>query len=261
MSRPFRRYAAVYDLFYRDKDYDGEASYLLGKLRERGLPERKILELGAGTGRHAVCFARAGCAVTGVERSPEMLKAARARFAEAAKGLRLSGMPVPRALSGDARGVRLGRRFDSVVALFHVINYQRSADEIRRVFRTARAHLSAAGLFIFDSWYGPGTIKRPPSVRVRKVRCGDMAAVRMAVPHALPGDRIAVEYAFSVTGGPGNRTERFTETHIMKPLSLFEVEGMAGECGLRVLEASEWRTERRLTPDVWNVCFVLGGVR
>ncbi|HOW89911.1 MAG TPA: hypothetical protein PL037_06485, partial [Elusimicrobiales bacterium] len=171
-----------------------------------------------------------------------------------------SKAPVPRALSGDARSVRLGGRFDSVTALFHVINYQGSPAGIGRVFRTARAHLSESGLFIFDSWYGPGTVKSPPSVRVRKVRSGNMAVTRRAVPYALSGGRIGIEYSFSIAGGPGG-PEHFTETHVMKPLSLSEVKMLAGKSGLRVLEASEWRSGRRLTPAVWNACFVLGAVK
>jgi SAM-dependent methyltransferase len=78
----FDAYAAYYDLLYRDKDYAGEAEYV-HRLIQRHRPGAKtILELGSGTGRHACELAKRGYAVTGIERSPEMLEKARALVAE-----------------------------------------------------------------------------------------------------------------------------------------------------------------------------------
>ena len=48
----FQKYAAFYDLLYRDKDYAAEAEYVARTIRSIVPDARTILELGSGTGRH-----------------------------------------------------------------------------------------------------------------------------------------------------------------------------------------------------------------
>jgi len=79
-------------------------------LRERlGPPPRTVLDLGCGTGRHAVGLARAGYRVTGLDLSPGMLARARAR-AEAA-GVEVEWV------EGDARAFARPGAFDAAVCL------------------------------------------------------------------------------------------------------------------------------------------------
>ena len=74
----FEKYAAFYDLLYRDKDYAAEADYVARRIRSI-LPEaRSLLEFGSGTGRHGRLLAAMGFDVHGIERSREMVSVARA---------------------------------------------------------------------------------------------------------------------------------------------------------------------------------------
>src|SRR5262245_61803769 len=75
MSQIFgETYALAYDLLYRDKDYDGETE-LLGRVFHKyaAQPVRSILDLGCGTGNHALRLAAQGYRVVGIDRSAEML--------------------------------------------------------------------------------------------------------------------------------------------------------------------------------------------
>ncbi|MEX2016820.1 MAG: hypothetical protein WD873_09250 [Candidatus Hydrogenedentales bacterium] len=56
----FQKYAAFYDLLYRDKDYAAEAAYVAGTIRSAVPGARSILELGSGTGRHGRLLAGLG---------------------------------------------------------------------------------------------------------------------------------------------------------------------------------------------------------
>lgn len=49
----FSKYAQVYDVLNQSKDYFSEAKYLSKLLRKKKLSGRRILEFGAGTGKHA----------------------------------------------------------------------------------------------------------------------------------------------------------------------------------------------------------------
>ena len=63
----FGDYARYYNLLYRDKDYAGETDFVLGTLHRAGTTPQSLLDLGCGTGRHALEMATRGLAVTGVD--------------------------------------------------------------------------------------------------------------------------------------------------------------------------------------------------
>lgn len=84
-----------------------EAAFLVEVL---SLPAgARILDVGCGTGRHAVELAKRGYRVTGLDISAGML--AQARAAAAAAGVELE------LVQGDATAFDLGRRFDAAICL------------------------------------------------------------------------------------------------------------------------------------------------
>ena len=73
-------YADVYDALYEDKDYAKEAQFVLEQIHKLApKPELRVLDLGCGTGRHAVALAERGIRVIGIDRSPFMVAAAERR--------------------------------------------------------------------------------------------------------------------------------------------------------------------------------------
>ena len=161
----FGDYARYYNLLYRDKDYAGETAFVLEIMKKHGCIPRTLLDLGCGTGRHAVEMTRQGVQVTGVDMSETMLTIGQ----ENIRDLNRSGFsaPLPELLQGDARSVRLGKQFDAVVSLFHVMSYQNTEEDALAVLETAREHLKPGGLFFFDFWHGPGVLRDLPARRER----------------------------------------------------------------------------------------------
>jgi SAM-dependent methyltransferase len=153
---PFEGSAEFYDDLYEGKDYAAEADYV-DALIQRYLPgAQSLLDLGCGTGRHAIKFTEKGYGVVGVDRSAEMIAKARGHRDQLPPHIR-ERLTLEH---GDIRDFRLGRQFDAVVALFHVISYQISNDDVLAAFTTAKAHLRTNGLFIFDC-VRPGRADRP----------------------------------------------------------------------------------------------------
>ena len=71
-------YARAYDALYEGKDYESECDLLLDVLREAdGRDVHRILDLGCGTGSHALVLAERGLDVVGVDRSADMTEIAR----------------------------------------------------------------------------------------------------------------------------------------------------------------------------------------
>jgi len=114
----FDKYARFYNLIYRDRDTTAEVSWILSELISTGLESSlKLLELGSGTGRHAVLFAEGGHSVVGVDPSPEMILQAQSHASV-------------EYVEGDGRSVRIPERFDAVLALFHVVSYHTTDDDL-----------------------------------------------------------------------------------------------------------------------------------
>ena len=103
---------------------------------------RAILDLGCGTGMLAAALAqRADCLVVAVDPAAAMLALAKQRY---------EGASVSWVL-GDARTVRLSRRFDLVLLTGHAFQVLLTPDDQAAALTTIAAHLAPDGRFIFDS--------------------------------------------------------------------------------------------------------------
>jgi SAM-dependent methyltransferase len=98
---------------------------------------RSLLELGCGTGALLRGLAE-DLAVTGIDRSPEMLSVA----ARTVPGARL--------VQADMTGFTLPDRYDVVMCMFDALNHVTTVDGWLRLFECAHDHLSDGGLFVFD---------------------------------------------------------------------------------------------------------------
>lgn len=244
-AAPFDVSARVYDLLYGGKDHAAEAEYIVALLARFHPGVRTVLDLGCGTGRHARRLVDLGLEVVGVERSAEM--AARAREVE--------GLTV---LDGDIRTVRVDRSFDAILALFHVVSYQTTIDDLAATFETAAHHLDDGGLFLFDVWSTPAVLTQRPETRVREVSDDDVEVVRTARPvEDVRNSIVEVHYELQVTERTSSVQETSYETHVMRHLTQGEVELLARTAGLEVLHAEEYLSGAKPSAETWGVCYVL----
>ena len=69
----YSKFAQVYDLFMDNIDYEGWAEYVTARLKEYGIADGLVLELGCGTGTMTGLLADRGYDMIGVDNSEEML--------------------------------------------------------------------------------------------------------------------------------------------------------------------------------------------
>jgi len=105
-------------------------------------PQRRLLDLGCGTGTLACEMAGRGWEVTGVDASPAMLERARAKAGE-------RGVPVEW-VDGDVRRFRREGRFGLAVSFYDTLNHLLTNADLMRALRSANACLDRDGLLAFD---------------------------------------------------------------------------------------------------------------
>lgn len=249
----FERYANYYDLLYNDKDYEGEATFV-ADLVSRHIPNAtSILELGCGTGKHALAFARRGYNVAGVDLSHEMTTQARRRLSNAI-------LPVNIHVSfeeGDIRTLRLNKTYDVVISLFHVMSYQVTDDDVLAALVTAEQHLKPGGIVIFDYWCSSAVRRHPPTMRVKSVEDDVIRVKRVARPSMHSDDNVVdVRYYITVENKVNKSTERVFERHRMRHFSEDEFKRSFRKVGLRPLQSGKWPTVKHHGMSNWSAYLV-----
>lgn len=244
-------YAGTYDALYQDKDYEAECDFLEQVFARYALaPIRTILDLGCGTGGHALPLAERGYTVTGVDRSETMLAEARRK----AKSQRTESCDF---VQGDIRTLDLGRTFDAVIAMFAVVSYQTTNEDLLATLRTARRHLNPGGLFVFDAWFGPTVLSEQPRDRYKIVEANGKRIIRFASPVM---DVIAhtVQVRYKVLQlSKGRVVDEVDETHLVRFLFPQEVAHYLEDAGLQMIKICPFMAlEDELTLRDWNMAIV-----
>jgi SAM-dependent methyltransferase len=245
------QYADQYDLLYGDKNYQAECD-LLEKAFQRYAksPIKTILDLGCGTGSHAIPLAKRGYKVTGVDCSADMLSHAREK-----SGTQPSGTLT--FIEGDARNVDVGRQFDAVLMMFAVLGYQLTNEDVLASLRTVRKHLKPNGLFVCDVWYGPAVLTVRPSERVKEVPTTDGKIIRTASGRLDVYNHLC-EVRFRLQHINGNQVISETEeSHLTRYFFPQELSLFFKYAGLAMTDIRSFDDPQRVPDEnTWNVLVI-----
>ena len=246
----FEKYSYYYDLLYKDKNYEAEADYVKTKLLQQKQNIKTILEFGSGTGRHAKLLAKRGFEMCGVERSQTMIEKARAEMED----FRPLSMQFKQ---GDIRSVRIGKKFDAVIALFHVLSYQTSNADALAMFETAAIHLETGGTLLFDCWYGPAVLTDRPETRVKHVEDDTVEVIRIAESVMFPNqNKVEVHYKLLAIEKSSSTIQQISEIHPMRYYFLTEIELMLESSGFKLSSKENWLDSENLGLSTWNSTFI-----
>lgn len=242
----FRDYAKYYNLLYTDKNYQAEVEYVDSLIKKFSKKKVKtILDLGCGTGKHAFHFADRGYQVDGIDLAKEMITIARTtnKYLDKIK-FRVA----------DARHFNLKKKYDAVVSLFHVINYQITNDDLNNTLKCVYNHLNKKGVFIFDCWYGPAVLIEKPSIRVKRFEDKDLKITRTAEPIIYPNENLVdVNYQIIIINKKTKRIKEIKETHRVRYLFKPELELFLKNNGFEIVNFSEFMTNKKPGFATWGV--------
>lgn len=252
-KKVFENYSDYYDLLYSDKDYEAEVEYIQKQIKKYNAKAINILDLGCGTGKHDIEFLKRGFKVTGIELSEKMY-----RIAEKNKSaIAYTGTDLKFKL-GDIRKLHLKKKFNIIVSLFHVMNYQTSNEDLVSAVRSVKRHLSPDGVFMFDFWYGPAVLQNKPLKRLKIMKDKKIKIRRKTIPALMINENtVDVNFEIRIKEAGSAKEVLLNETHSMRYLFLPELDLLFNENGMKLIHSEEWLTGKKLNEKSWSAFAVV----
>ena len=163
--------------------------------------------------------------MTGVDRSPQMLRVYREKAEERRLGVELCRQ--------DLRSLELEERFDLAICMFDAVGYLTGNADLTAFFQRLPQFLAPNGLLVFDVWHAAPLLRSHDPVRVRELEWPGGRIVRISSTTIDPARQVA-DVTFHVMVLEGHKlVDEFTEVH---PVRYFLPQEIAF-----VLEATGWR--------------------
>lgn len=201
-------FADFYDFFNEDADYDVLSEQVLAALREHGVSDGIVIDLGCGTGELTLRLAQAGYDMIGVDASEEMLSVLQEKEFE----LGMSGVLL---LHQELQTLDLYGTVRAAVSTFDTFNHIGPVDEFERALCRASLFLEPGGVFVFDMNTPTSTAAFWRTIRLRWMRTMPCAYGRIIPPKRVPGSALKSQAtakrpmkAFLNTAIPKSRSNR-----------------------------------------------------
>ena len=241
-------YASQYDQLYAEKNYGAECDLVEAAVKRfaRNAPTR-VLDVGCGTGSHAIELARRGYRMTGVDLSQSMIDQAERKASALPKGQR------PQWLCGDARDFDTKATFELGIMMFAVVGYLTSNDDVLKGLRNIRRQLEPGALFVCDFWYGPSVLSVRPTDRVRVLPTPAGQVIR-AASTTLDVVHHTAEVAFRLWSIEGERlVSETSEVHRLRYFFPQEFALLLSVAGFTLHAMSAFPSlDQPLGDDTWN---------
>lgn len=122
--------------------YEEWGEYIHSLLKDRGIEDGILLDLGCGTGTMTEKLADYGYDMIGVDNSEDMLELAMEKRMESGKDILY--------LLQDMREFELYGTVRAIVSVCDSVNYITEPEELEEVFRLVNNYLDPKGVFLFD---------------------------------------------------------------------------------------------------------------
>ncbi len=231
-------FAEVYDMLMDDVPYREWAERIIHILRENGIEDGLILDLGCGTGTLTELLAEAGYDMIGVDLSPEMLDVANAKKIESGHDILY--------LCQDMRAFELYGTIRAVVCVCDSINYILDEEELTQVFRLVNNYLDPKGLLILDF----NTVHKYRDVIGDTVIAEDRGECSFIWENTWNADEEINEYDLTVfVEEEDGRYRRFDETHLQRGYTEAQMKNAIETAGMVYLSAEDAEQGGTVTDD------------
>ncbi|MGN1084508.1 MAG: class I SAM-dependent DNA methyltransferase [Lachnospiraceae bacterium] len=273
----YTAFAYVYDELMDNVPYDDWAEYLIGLLKENGVADGLVCELGCGTGQMTRRLAAAGYDMIGIDLSEDMLEVAREQEygacddeeyfeAEIGEGEE-SGygdesedevsydqiQPSILYLQQDMRSFELYGTVSAIVSICDSMNYITTEEDLLMVFKLVNNYLDRDGVFIFDL----NTEYKYKELLGDSTIAENREDVSFIWENLYDEEKHLNEYSLTLFAkadtegeedGSAPLYEKYEEVHLQRAYSLEEVKHLLSEAGMTFVAAYDVLTHETPGP-------------
>ena len=223
----YTSFASVYDTFMDNIPYKEWAEYLVGLLKEYGIHDGLVLDLGCGTGNMTELLATSGYDMIGIDNAEDMLEIAMEKRAK-------SGHDILYLLQ-DMREFELYGTVKAIVSICDSINYITEEEDLLEVFRLVNNYLDPKGIFIFDF----NTVYKYSEVLGNQTIAEDRDECSFIWDNYYYEDEQINEYELSlfIKETDSDLYRKYQETHFQKAYDLETIKGLIERSGLEYITA------------------------
>ena len=233
----YTSFASVYDTFMDNIPYEEWADYLIGLLKEYGIADGLVADLGCGTGNMTELLADAGYDMIGIDNAEEMLEIAMEKRAE-------SGHDILYLLQ-DMREFELYGTVKAIVSICDSVNYITDEEDLLEVFRLVNNYLDPKGIFIFDF----NTVYKYRELMGNQTIAEDREDCSFIWDNYYYEDEKINEYELNlfIREGESELYRKYQETHFQKAYELETMKALIEESGLEYITAYDAFTKNEPT--------------
>ena len=229
----YTSFAEVYDTFMDNVQYEEWADYLEERLKEYGVKDGLVLELGCGTGSMTELLAEKGYDMIGVDNSEDMLEIAMEKRIE-------SGHDILYLLQ-NMQEFELYGTVKAVVSVCDSVNYITEKAELEEVFRLVNNYLDPQGIFIFDF----NTEYKYREILGNQVIAEDREECSFIWENYYDHTSMINEYELTLfVQEEDDLYRKYQESHFQKAYTLRDIRSMIEASGLKFVTAYDAYTQK-----------------
>lgn len=235
----YTSFASVYDTFMDNIPYEEWTEYLISILKEYGVNDGLVLDLGCGTGNMTELLAKAGYDMIGVDNAEEMLEIAMEKRAE-------SGHDILYLLQ-DMREFELYGTVKAIVSICDSVNYITEEEDLLEVFRLTNNYLDPKGVFVFDF----NTVHKYRDVFGSQTIAEDREECSFIWDNYYYEEEQINEYELSlfIREEDSDLYRKYQETHFQKAYDLETIKRLIEQSGLEYITAYDAFTKNPPTAE------------
>ena len=241
----YGKFAQVYDLFMDNVDYEGWADCLEKHLKEEGIEDGLVLELGCGTGTMTGLLARRGYDMIGVDNSEEMLAEAMEKKVE-------DGLDILYLLQ-DMQEFELYGTVRAAVSVCDSLNYITEKEELLQVFRLVNNYLDPGGIFLFFM----NTVHKYRDILGDDTIAENRDEGSFIWENSYDPDTGLNIYELAVfLPREDGLYEKCEELHCQRAYEQAEIEALIREAGMEIVGVYDAYTDKPASPDSERLLFI-----
>ena len=235
----YSSFSQVYDLFMDNVPYEEWCAYIKSLLKEYGIEDGVLVDLGCGTGKLTRLLAASGYDMIGVDNSEEMLEVARRPQEEEEDASILY-------LQQDMRELELYGTVRGVISICDSLNYILEEEDLKRVFELVNEYLDPQGIFIFDL----NTVYKYRELLGENTISESREESSFIWDNYFYEDEMVNEYDLTLfIQEKGDLYRKYEEIHYQKAYELETVKRLLKEAGMEFLAAYDAFTREPVRED------------